>query len=137
MTALFQQGAFTLSNGDLSLFKIECDALTDRDWATLAWMIAARIQFSRVVGVPRGGLKLAAELEIYAEAEGPTLIVDDVLTTGASMEAARAGIDGPSVGAVVFSRGIPAGWITPLFQMHMHRIELVPTAPRLDVGRDC
>ena len=42
------------------------------------------------------------------------LIVDDVFTTGASMEALHTPGD---IGAVVFARGLCPSWITPLFQM--------------------
>jgi len=43
--------------------KIECDALTNSDWMALAFMISERITFNKVVGIPRGGTKLANELK--------------------------------------------------------------------------
>ncbi len=107
--ALFQQGDFTLSSGARSPWKIECDALTQSDWATLAWMAQEQgPAFGRVVGVPRGGLPFAEALEPYT-ADGPTLVVDDVLTTGASI--LRVMADHPdSVGLVAFARGpLPKG----------------------------
>ncbi len=107
--ALFQRGDFTLAGGAHSSWKIECDALTQNDWATLAWMAQEQgPAFSRVVGVPRGGLPFAEALELYT-ADGPTLVVDDVLTTGASI--LRVMADHPdSVGLVAFARGpLPKG----------------------------
>lgn len=113
--ALFQTGNFRLHSGAEADFKIECDALTDHDWAALAGIMVTRIPpFGEVEGVPSGGLQLAAELEVYAS-EGPVLIVDDVLTTGASMEEQRAGRD--AIGAVVFARGECPEWVTPLFTL--------------------
>ncbi len=116
-TALFQLGAFQLHSGEHADFKIDCDALTDRDWDALALMVTRRVPpFDDVEGVPRGGLNLAAAIaRNTARRQGPVLIVDDVLTTGASMEAQRAGRD--AIGAVIFARGPCPTWITPLFQM--------------------
>ena len=82
---LFRLGNFTLHSGDKSNWKIDCDALTDDDWLTLAFIIKSRVAYGAVIGVPDGGTKLAYHLKRY-ETKGPVLIVDDVLTTGASME---------------------------------------------------
>lgn len=124
---LFQLGDVTLASGAKSHFKLECDALTDKDWECLAAMMAKVVgPFSQVVGVPRGGLKLADKLLVYqmARMSGPTLIVDDVLTTGGSMTRtllerfdATDIVAGKVKGAVVFARGICPYWVTPLFQM--------------------
>lgn len=122
--SLFQSGDFTLHSGQKSNFKIDCDALTDEDIEHLALQFAWRLRFEEIVGIPRGGLRLAAALEKYAGIMGPLLIVDDVLTTGASMEAKRQEIlakdpDMPIIGAVIFSRMVPPpSWITPLFVMN-------------------
>ena len=122
--SLFQTGAFILHSGDPSTFKIDCDALTDADWAALAKEIAARVApFTEVVGIPRGGLKLAEALKPYRTQKlgGAFLIVDDVLTTGRSMEEAREEHEKKwslILGAVVFARtSIWPWWITPLFEM--------------------
>ena len=99
---LFQLGKFTSHSGKELDWKIECDALTDADWECLAKMIADRIQFNSVYGIPRGGEKLAKALEKYANPKSITrLVVDDVWTTGKSMmEVMQKG----DFGFVVFAR---------------------------------
>ena len=85
---LFQQQDFIGHSGKPLTWKIECDAIQDVEWATLAHMIQEleRRPFGEVVGIPRGGLKLSGPLEKYATGrdEDPLLIVDDVMTTGGS-----------------------------------------------------
>jgi orotate phosphoribosyltransferase len=113
---LFQLGDFTLHTGQKSLWKIDCDALTKEDWATLARMIYGIVpSFSFIEGVPSGGLALAEALQLYRSSVGELLIVDDVLTTGTSMEELRAGRD--AIGVVVFARRPCPPWIKALFQM--------------------
>lgn len=118
--SLFQFGNFHLSSGDVSNFKIDCDALTDRDIETVAIMLKERLpNFGSVEGVPSGGLRLAKVMEHYIT-EGPLLIVDDVLTTGRSIERLRNGRT--AIGAVIFSRKmVYVSWITSLFQMTPRR----------------
>lgn len=78
-------GSFRLASGKLSDFKIECDALTDDDWAAIAQEIAKRADpFGEVFGIPRGGLPLAEHMKRYAST-GPRLLVDDVWTTGGTL----------------------------------------------------
>lgn len=123
---LFQRGDFTLHSGAKSLWKIECDSLTEEDWHTLAIMVRQIVgPFGHCIGVPRGGLKLQNYLSPMAT-EGPCLIVDDVLTSGGSMtrERDRWLSGGPTIpkyheviGAVIFARGLCPGWIEPVFQM--------------------
>jgi hypothetical protein len=123
MTNLFQLGDFKLASGTASRWKLECDALTDDDIAALAYMIRQMVgPYGSVEGVPRGGIRLADALKPYCETDGKKhLIVDDVLTTGGSMERIR----GPRgilagngvIGAVVFARGRCPTWIRALFQM--------------------
>lgn len=120
MANLFVSGDFKLHSGSRSKWKIDCDALTDEDWETLAQMIVERVPpFGFVEGVPSGGLKLAQVLRKYqSDGSRKCLIVDDVLTTGTSMETWRIGRDeNEVVGAVVFARGLCPEWIVPLFQM--------------------
>lgn len=115
---LFQRGIFTLASGQRSSWKVECDALTAEDWATLAAMameIFPDLHFRNVVGVPRGGIPFAEAFAQYATT-GPTLVVDDVFTTGGSLAAVRAQHPG-SLGLVAFARGpVPEG-ILALWQM--------------------
>lgn len=121
--SLFRLGDFTLHSGTKSAWKIDCDALTDDDWTALAVMLKERLPpFGPVIGVPRGGLKLAAALLPHSSKDCPAaLVVDDVLTTGGSMEGVKARIasalTNPIVGAVVFARGPCPPWVYPLFQM--------------------
>lgn len=113
--SLFQLGRFSLHSSGESDFKIECDDLTDTDLDCIAYLLAQRVPaFGSVEGVPQGGLRLAAALRKYITA-GPLLIVDDVLSTGASMIEQRG--DRRAIGAVVFSRGVQLSWVTPLFLM--------------------
>lgn len=122
---LFQTGYFLLHSGLHSNYKIDADALSDEDIATIARMLVDRLApFGEVEGVPQGGLRLANELRKYArpgvERKGwygatSLLIVDDVFTTGMSMEEHRGWR--VAQGAVIFAREETPEWITPLFRM--------------------
>lgn len=119
--SIFQLGEFTLNSGNKSKWKLECDALTDDDIAAIAEMIQHMVgPFCCVSGVPCGGLRLAAALHPHVSVQGPILIVDDVLTTGGSMERHASTIyhELPLAGAVIFARGPCPNWIKPLFQIH-------------------
>ena len=90
--------------------------------------------FREAVGIPEGGVKLGDLLNEHATGneEDPVCIVDDVLTTGESMEYflsqyQRSG-NGKSgfnrrlmpymaIGWVVFARGPCPHWVSALFQM--------------------
>jgi hypothetical protein len=124
--SLFHLGDFTLHTGARSSWKIDCDALTDEDITTLTVMIRAFAgPYSSVEGVPRGGLRLAEALRPFVSLKGPHLIVDDVLTTGGSMERAKTVYRGevPArqwakvIGVVLFARGQCPHWVRPLFQL--------------------
>lgn len=121
---LFMLGDFTLNSGAQSCWKLECDALTDEDIKCLAWMIREMVgPFSSVEGVPRGGLRFAEALQKYTTMgvkDNGHLIVDDVLTTGGSMERLKSmrknapGDFRDIKGAVVFARGPCPSWIGAL-----------------------
>lgn len=112
--SLFNWGDFTLHSGQRSNFKIDCDALTPADWKALAKYALIRLpRFRQVEGVPTGGLLLASFLSEYVQPEGVLLIVDDVLTTGLSMEYQRAGRE--AAGLVVFARCKRPAWVGALF----------------------
>ena len=123
MNNLLQIGQFTLHSGDESIFKIDCDALSDKDMETLAQIISNKIEFSGVVGIPNGGKRLAKSLEKYKENTGAILIVDDVLTTGDSMtqqfnklkEIYR---NKNITGFVIFARGKCPYWVIPMFELN-------------------
>lgn len=120
--SLFQTGFHTLHSGDFSNFKIDCDALSDEDINSIALQLMHRLpMYYAVEGIPQGGLRLAEAMEKYKVPFQPIrsekiLIVDDVLTTGASMEEQRAGRY-RAIGAVIFARTEPPSWITPLFRL--------------------
>jgi hypothetical protein len=122
---LFQLQKTILNSGKESDFKIECDALTDEDIECCAYLISKKVKFWQVLGVPRGGLRLAKALEKYIDASARlTLVVDDVLTTGNSINDCVASHwdEWPvnrreSKGFVIFARCKCPDWITPLFQM--------------------
>lgn len=120
---LFQSGEFKLASGAKSDFKIEMDALTENDWATLALIAVAYVlpPFYAVHGVPRGGTPFADALQKYVSPKGGyRVICDDVLTTGESMEKYRDTLVPKAPlgdhGIVVFARGKPPWWVTPLFK---------------------
>lgn len=118
MTNLFQFGSFILHSGEYSDFKIDCDALTDDDLKALAFITAKRLPpYWKVEGVPSGGLRFALSLQKYLSDIHTrfVLIVDDVLTTGASMERQRDGRN--AIGVVIFARGPVPDWVIPLFVM--------------------
>jgi len=107
---------FKSHSGFILPFKIECDNLTYKDWECLAWIVSSMVgSFGSVEGVPRGGLLLANRLKDYIT-EGPLLIVDDVFTTGASMEQQRN--KRYAKGAVVFARTTPPDWIKSVFLLN-------------------
>lgn len=115
--SLFNWGDFPLSSGKRSPFKIDCNALQPQDWEALADLALCHLRpFSRVEGVPFGGLMLATFLSAFAQKEGGLLIVDDVFTTGRQIEELRNGR--MAQGLVVFARAMPPPWIRPLFVLY-------------------
>ncbi len=122
MTNLFQYKKFTLHSGGISHFKIECDAIIEEDYKTLAKIVSKKFKFKNVHGVPRGGVPFEKALKEYATDDNNNLlIVDDVLTTGSSMEEAKLKFQNQNYdqifGIVVFARGDSPDWIQPVFKM--------------------
>lgn len=117
--SLFDHAPFIGHTGRKLEWKIDCDALTNSDIETLAWLIARRVSFSDVHGIPNGGLRLAAALRPYrTDTSDFLLIVDDVLTTGGSMEAALKELKPPNAaGIVIFARGPCPAWVSALFSL--------------------
>jgi len=127
---LFARKSFTSHSGVPLEWKIDCDALSDVDIATIAYVISKRWKFRWVYGIPTGGSRLAEALlpwttEVapsdpqYPHGQLPILIADDVLTTGASMEEAYNSIVGDKIGVVIFARGPHASWIHPIFTVNL------------------
>lgn len=124
---MFQLGHFVLASGDRSNWKIECDTLTNDDWAALAWMLIEQLAepFREVLGVPRGGVRFATALRQHTSADSNRLlIVDDVWTTGSSMKTFVKNVrsdrsyDTQSIDrAVVFAREPAPAAVTALFRM--------------------
>lgn len=119
---LFVLGNITLHSGRRSAWKIDCDALTDESLVALAHLASTLLPpFKLAIGVPRGGLRFARHLQKYArDCDGlECLIVDDVLTTGESMEEMRLKHPlvrgGPALGIVIFARGSTPPWVRALF----------------------
>ena len=114
---LFQLGDFISHSGVPLDWKIDVDALGDDDLKCLALIGSQKVPlFSEVIGIPRGGLRFAKEMVKYTREEGGILLVDDVLTTGASMVEWQKKT-GARSGLVIFSRRIltKPHWVTSIF----------------------
>ena len=123
-THLFKSVDFKSHSGLELKWKIECDALSDPEWFTISQMIMEIAPpFKEAIGIPRGGTKLGSLLNQYGtgKREDPICIVDDVLTTGGSMNEflQKRQWRNPTdyMGWVVFARTKPPKWVTALFQM--------------------
>lgn len=111
---LFIDGNFVSHSGLELPWKIECDNLSNAEIQLFADIIFSNVQiFSKVEGVPQGGLRLAKALRKWTYTKGPILIVDDVLTTGNSMEKQRNERD--AIGYVIFARAEVPSWINSLW----------------------
>ena len=130
----FSFGWFSSHSGFQLPWKVDCDALCERDWEGLAKLVAWKFAFRSVYGIPRGGSQFARALDkhvdLSVDGKGrhyPVLIVDDVLTTGRSFEQARLRL-GPAslteegrrdfIGVVVFARGRCPDWVWPIFSVN-------------------
>lgn len=102
MLSLFEYGPVKLSSGKMSDFKINCDALTFDELSALAKMAQPLVApYGTVIGVPTGGTAFAEHLRRFSTEDAPRLIVDDVMTTGASISEYY---ELESKGLVIFSR---------------------------------
>ena len=102
------------------------DALSHGEWECITQMIMELSPpFREAIGIPRGGSVLGKLLNQHGtgKEEDPICIVDDVLTTGMSMNTYREEMDierwqkSCALGWVVFARVRPPKWIKALFQM--------------------
>lgn len=127
---LFNYGEFKLHAGAISYFLIDCKALTEEDLQVLARVVVDRINpFHRVIGIPEGGLRFAEALRQHQTSKKgmrfsgqcDVLIVDDVVTTGTSMEEALRESNETAArvqGVTIFSRTPePIPWIYSIFRM--------------------
>lgn len=119
------------SHSGESDFKIDCDALTYDDLDALAMFVADNIWEGEiirdVISVPRSGDRftevLKNRLNIDKDNEsGTILIVDDVYTTGKSMnevykETKKKYKDNDIHGLVIFARNDPSWWVESIFKM--------------------
>ena len=124
MIDLFQKVNFKSHAGLDLTWKIEMDALSRDEWECIAEMIIElSVPFREAVGIPRGGTILGTLLNQHGtgKREHPICIVDDVLTTGGSMNEFKRKRQwrNPSkyIGWVVFSRSQTPHWVNALFQM--------------------
>lgn len=124
--SLFELKDFTSHSGlDLS-WKINCDAFTHEDWATIAQLIYEKYTYFLACGVPSGGDYLASLLNNFPPTNtNSILIVDDVLTTAKSMqekyiEIVTAYPTATVQGIVVFCRNnvYCPSWVTPMFTLN-------------------
>jgi len=116
--SLFQRKPYKMNSGGVARYKIACEALAEEDFETLAWLIAQKGEIRAVHGISNNGRRLAEHLGKYLTKDGVRLILDDVLTTGGSMEAARHDVGWhDAVGVVIFARGACPRWVLPIFSM--------------------
>jgi orotate phosphoribosyltransferase len=120
---VFDKKDFVSHSGEKLTWKIEVDDLDHYDIETLAYLISQRKKFTKVFGVPTGGNRLAFELAQYEDLMPNTiLLVDDVMTTGGSMESMKVELQNqyPTFdieGVVIFCRDIEKcpSWVEPIF----------------------
>ena len=124
MTDLFQKIDFTSHAGLDLKWKIEMDALSHGEWECITQMIMEfSPPFKEAIGIPRGGNILGKLMNRYGTGKrtDPICIVDDVLTTGLSIEEFKQKRQwrNPTdyIGWVVFARTKPSEWVNVLFQM--------------------
>jgi len=120
---LVQLGDHKLNAGKRSCYKLVCDQFIADNVEALAWMLRQLAgPYGSVAGIPRGGLSLAAAMEKYRDRslERTLLLVDDVITTGGSLNRERERLAGQYdhiIGVAVFSRGPLPSWVSAMFEM--------------------
>jgi len=124
---LFREGKFKSHSGLELDYKIECDGLSEFDLSTLASIISDNLTYGKIIGIPTGGERLANILRKFnhpmlEENPNTILLVDDVMTTGASMEEYK-DIFSSSYevkGVVIFDRSEDGlDWVTPIFKVNL------------------
>lgn len=120
---LFQAIEFTTHAKLKSNWKIECDALCDDDWITLARLGSCMVEsFGRAYGIPNGGLKFAEALNEFSDkSSSQIIIVDDVCTTGTSLIEFSKQFEYQPLAVVAFNRGsFSPWWLCSIFQCNVH-----------------
>lgn len=130
--SLLEQGDFTLHSGDKSWWKINCDAFKGQE-AILARMIWEKLfpmdHYEQVIHPESRSESIVHSLakELRKDCWKTSvniLLIDDVLTTGKSMEELKATINQEQYfvhGVVIFDRssGKCPDWIKPLFTVNL------------------
>jgi len=126
---MFKNGEFTSHAGKKLSWKIECDSLDRNDITTICELIASKFAFKEAY-CPVTNSHFVNDMTRFLNHYHATkncsqiLIVDDVLTTGKSMEERRQNLIRQNVlyshikGVVLFSRGECPRWITPIFTLN-------------------
>lgn len=126
--SLISFGWFASSSGLQLPWKFDADFLSDETIDEIAKILQWKFAFSGVHAVPSdetppknpAGPRLAKALQRHKTPGYPLLIVDDVLTTGNSMNRFRAeiGASQSTTGFVICARGPCPNWIWPLFTIN-------------------
>ncbi len=119
---LFQLGRFMSASGLPLEWKIECDDLSPSDLDCLAFVGKELIgDFGPVVYVPEGAWHFAQAMRKWSSlSSARVLLVDDVLTTGASITRVRERLlrnQRDVVGLVIFARAMPPPWVHAIFTL--------------------
>lgn len=126
---MFKFKNFKSHTGKLLSWKIECNDLSKDDIKCITNVIIHRISYQHVLCPPTKSKqlrRLIALLKHHATKEGryAYLIIDDVLTTGKSMEQEYQFLQNHGIekrlitGIVIFARNECPHWITPIFQLN-------------------
>lgn len=134
--SIFKSQTITKSDGTKLDWVIDCDDFTDTELGIFAKLIISKYPDFFLVTHPNSHYgscvprlaKAIADIKIGTPLDQAKyiLIVDDVLTSGKSMEDLAIGYREKRtwdprfqniVGAVIFARGPCPAWITPLFSM--------------------
>jgi hypothetical protein len=118
------QTGWTLHSGSHSIVKIALDDFTGEDWAAAAYWGSKLVgPFGNVYDCGGASVTFADALRKYSALRpGPSLVVDDVLTTGKTMEAVHqialrdGNLEGVK-GLVVFARGPLPVWVQAIFTL--------------------